>query len=254
MRSLVSPLLLALVVVTAGAASARAQVGARLLVLDVQARGAISSDEEAATRALVTDALRGREGLLVATSADVRQRAPLEADRAAGCEEELCLHELADALDSDFVLFGHVEPSATAGDGSGAGRVVRLGLFEEKSGEIIEREEVSGADIATLAPFVGAAMNRLLAPVLAEAEPNVYEQPLFLAGAGVAAAGALLAVGAGGWALELELSLGEAGRHRDVKKRALLQGPLALALAGSGAALAVVGGGALLTAFLLDPP
>src|SRR5690606_33371022 len=115
-------------------------------------RGDVTVDEVAAARTLVTDALRGREGILVATSADVRRRAPLEADRAATCEEELCLHELADALDADFVLFGHV-------DVSDEGRVVRLGLSEERSGEIVDREEASGADLVTLAPFVGAAMD-----------------------------------------------------------------------------------------------
>lgn len=239
-------LLLVLFATTLIAPAASAQTGARLLVLDLAPRGSVSADEIAAARTLVTDALRGRENLFVATSEDVRRRAPLEADRAATCEEELCLHELADALDADFVLFGHVDDSAE-------GRVVRLGLFEERSGEIIEREEVSGADLATIAPFVGAAMNQLLEPVLAEAVPRFYERPLFLAGAGVLAGGALLAVGAGGYALELELSLGEPERRREVKERALSQGPILLAFAGGGAAVALVGAALAGASLALEP-
>lgn len=229
-----------------GSPAALAQSGARLLVLDLQQRGAVSDEEAETARTLVTDALRGREGLLVATSEDVYRRAPLEADRAATCESELCLHELADALDADFVLFGHIDESAE-------GRVVHLGLFEEKSGEIIEREEVSAADLVSLAPFLGGAMDRLLEPVLTASAPNAFEQPLFLAGAGIAAAGALLAVGAGGYALELELSLGQGERRREVKERALSQGPLLLAFTGAGTAVAVVGAALLGTSFLLEP-
>lgn len=237
--------IVALAVVLASPA-ALAQSGARLLVLDLQQRGAVSVDEVETARTLVVDSLRGREGLLVATSEDVYRRAPLEADRAATCEAELCLHELAEALDADFVLFGHLDESPE-------GRVVRLGLFAEKSGEILLREEVSGADLVALGPFVSAAMDRLLEPVLTAATPNAFEQPLFLAGAGIAAAGALLAVGAGGYALELELSLGEPERRRELKERALNDGPLLLAVAGAGAAVTVLGVALLGTSLLLEP-
>lgn len=232
--------------VVLAAPCASAQAGARLLVLDLQRRGDVSSQEEAAARALVTDALRARVGLLVATSQDVRRRAPLQADRAAACAEELCLHELADALDADFVLFGEVSDGAE-------GRAVRLGLFEAKSGQIIDREQVDGSDIATIAPFISAAMDRLLEPVLAEATPGFFERPLFLVGTGTAAVGALVAAGAGGWALELELSLGEAERHRDVKRRALEQGPVLLAAAATGTAVALLGAGLLITSLALEP-
>lgn len=242
MRTTLSSLV---VTVLFAASAAQAQAGARLLALDVMPRGDVSADEADAVQGLITDAMRGRENLLVATSRDVRQRAPLQADRAATCESELCLHELADALDADFVLFTHVEPSEE-------GRVVRLGLFEEKSGAILMREEVSGADVSTLAPFLTAAVDRLLDPVLAEAKPSFFETPLFLAGAGVSAVGLLVAAGAGGYALELELGLAEPDRDRDVKQRAITQGPVVLAAAGAGAAIAAIGAGLLFTAVFVE--
>ncbi|MFZ9886219.1 MAG: hypothetical protein ACO3JL_01850 [Myxococcota bacterium] len=235
---------LAVAVLMGLAPAVHAEGTVRLLVLDAETDTGLSDAEVGTARALVTDALRGRPRLLVATSDDVRRRAPLQADRARSCVAELCLHELADELDADFVLFARID------DAAAARRSLRLSVFSEKSGEVIVSETVEGDGLEGLAPFVSGAMDRMLEPVLAEAVPTFYERPLFLLGTGVLGAGLLVAAGAGGYALELENSLAEPERHRDIKQRALDNGPALLLSAGIGAATAVVGAGLLLTSLL----
>lgn len=225
--------------------AAHAEASVRLLVLDTETDTGLPLDEVSTARALVTDALRGRPRLLVATSDDVRRRAPLQADRARSCVTELCLHELADELDADFVLFARLDET------TGGRRSLRLSVFSEKGGEVVVTESVEGEGLEGLAPFVSASMDRALEPVLAEAVPAFYERPLFLLGTGVFGAGLLVTAGAGGYALELENSLAEPERHRDLKQRALDNGPALLLVTAVGGATAVVGAGIIVTSLLL---
>jgi len=216
--------------------------GVRLLVLETVAQDGVSEDDRVLVQALVTDALRGKDNLLVATDDDVRRRAPMEADRLGRCDDELCLYEMAEALNADWVLFSTV---STEGDGL----VVHLGSFETARGEI-HHERVEVAAVAAGSASVTAAVERLLAPILAEAKPQLFEQPLFLGGTGVLTAGLLIFAGAGGWALELESNLASPERHRDEKARALEQGPLALAVTAGGAVVTLIGAGLLTWALM----
>ena len=211
--------------------------GVRLLVLETVAKDGVSEAERELVQALVTDALRGKEDLLVADDDDVRRRAPMESDRLGNCEDELCLYELAEALTADWVLFSTVRQE-------GGSLVVEIGTFETARGETAS-EQVTVASVSTGSTTVTAAVERLLAPILLEAKPQLFEQPLFLGGVGVLTAGLLVFAGAGGWALELESNLASPERHRDEKAKALAQGPLALAVAGGGAAVTLVGAGLL---------
>jgi hypothetical protein len=230
--------------VSAPALSQEAGGSVRLLALDVEDRGGVSASDVELVRSLVTNALRGRDNLVVATNADVRRRAPMEADRLGGCEGELCLYEMAQALDADWVMYGKM-----SGNDAGA-LVVELGVFDRKRGEIVDRQTIEGESAQLAAPYITAAMERLLGPVLAAATPSPFESPLFLVSASVTAVGVLVLAGAGGWALELESNLQNPDRHRDEKARSLREGPIALGATAAGAAITLLGAGLLTFTFL----
>jgi hypothetical protein len=218
----------------------------RLLVLDTVAAEGISAEDRELVQALVTDALRGTDNLLIATDKDVRRRAPMEADRLGDCFDELCLYEMANALDADWVLYSAIRPTA-------GGVVVQIGTFDRKRGETVDVQTIEAETAAGGSATVTAAMERVIAPILAEAKPQLFETPLFLGGTGVLAAGLLIFAGGGGWALELEGNLADPDRFRADKQRALDRGPYALGVTAVGAAITLVGAG-LLTWALVDAP
>lgn len=217
----------------------------RLLALDTVAAEGARAEDAMLVQSFLTDALRGRDHLLVANDADVRRRAPLQADRLGDCEGQLCLYELGSALDADWVLFSHVARE-------GEEVRVRLGAFSTARGDIVVDERVRGPSLDEMAPRLSSAMERVLEPVLAAAVPSFFESPVFLTGAGITAIGGLAFLGAAGWALELESNLADPDRHRADKARALREGPIALAASGVGLGVALVGVGLLLTATLWE--
>jgi hypothetical protein len=219
--------------------------GVRLLVLDIVARDGAAADDAKAVDGLVTDGLRGRERLLVAGNKDVRRRAPMQADRLGNCEDVLCLFELSDALAADFVLFGHIQPQD-------AGIAITLGVFDAREGEIVGLEEIEGADLRETSSRVQAAMDKLMAPVFAAAVPNLFEDNLFLLGAGITSIGVLATAGAASWALELESHLADPDIHRDRKAAALELGPIALWLAAGGLAVTAAGAAVLVAGVLVE--
>lgn len=218
----------------------------RLLVLETVAAEGVSEEDRELVQALVTDALRGRDNLLIATDKDVRRRAPMEADRLGRCFDELCLYEMATALDADWVLFSGVRPR-------GDGVVIQIGAFNKKAGETVDVQTVEAQSAAAGSAAVAAAMERITAPILEEAEPQIFETPLFLGGSGVLAAGLMVFAGAGGWALELESNLADPDRFRADKQRALERGPILLGVTAAGAAITLLGAG-LLAWSVVDAP
>ena len=64
---------------------------------------------------------------------------------------------------------------------------------------------------------------------------------MFLTGAALTAVGLGTALGAGGYALELEYALAVPEIHRQEKARALEQGPIVLSLAAAGGILTGIG-------------
>lgn len=229
-------------------APARAQgaslAGVRLLVLDVEGAGVPEEDVEV-LQGLVSDGLRGREGILLITPDDVRARAPMEADRLAGCREELCLFELAEAVDAAFVLFADATREGDA-------LALEVGLFARATSAIVARESVEGETPAALAGFVAPALDRVLAPLAEAPRPSLLERPLFLGGAALFATGAVFALGAGGWALEMDAALGDPDVHRDEKQRALELGPTALWLTAGAGVAAALGAGVMGVAAALE--
>lgn len=221
------------------AASARgakpeAAAGAvRLLVLP--AFGEATEETRVAISALVSDALRGRGGLLAILPEDVRARAPMEADRMeAGCRDKLCLFELTSAVNADYALVAEV---ASAKDGIS----VELALFRHALGHVVAEETAWGETLEDLAPSVEAGVDRLLAHVEADAAPGLFEDRLFLSGAGITAVGAAFLLGALGWLAEMEATVSDPDKHRDAKARALDDAPRALLLAVGAATVTAVG-------------
>jgi hypothetical protein len=217
----------------------------RLLVLDTVALEGMALEDATVVQSFVTDALRGRERLVVATNADVRRRAPMQADRLGECQSELCLYELGSALEADWVIFSHVAKEA------GAVRV-RLGVLSTARGAIAREETVRGPSLDEVAPSLASAMERVLEPIFEAAVPSLFESPLFLAGAGITALGGMVFLGAAGWALELESNLRNPDRQRDDKARALAQGPASLAVSAVGLGITAIGAALLLTATLWE--
>ena len=221
---------------------AQAQTGTRLLVLDGAATVPELNTQGRLLGETMLNALRGKKGVLVAKSAQVEAQAPLVGERLAGCDEELCLYEAATAIEAAYALFGVVSPK-------GEGVVLRLGLFENASGEILLQESIEGESVsAAIAPIQGA-LERVLAPVFDACVPKFFEKQTFTLGTGLAILGTTAAIGGLGWGLEMELALSDPARHRDQKAFALENGYKAWWFAGFGLATAAVGTALLTTAF-----
>jgi len=205
----------------------------RLLLLDTA--GIETPDDERLLLAeSVTNALRGHAALLVATSKDVKLRAPLIADRLLGCEEELCLYEAADVMAADFVLFSSVRVR----DGL---RYVEIGAYDAGLAEIVVREKLKGTNIAELVASIDAAMQRVIEPILLNTRRNLFEEPTFLTGAGLSFVGFTAVIGGLGWALEMDTALADPARHRDQKEFALQNGKRAFWIAGLGTIISAAG-------------
>ena len=221
---------------------AQAQVGTRLLVLDGAATVSELDTQGRLLGETLLNALRGKKGVLVAKSAQVEAQAPLVGERLAGCDEELCLYEAATAIEAAYALFGVVSPKDE-------GVLVRIGLFENASGEILLEESVEGESVsAAIAPSQGA-IERVLAPVFDAAVPKFFEKQTFTLGTGLAILGTTAAIGGLGWGLEMELALSDPARHRDQKAFALENGHKAWWFAGFGLVTAAAGTALLTSAF-----
>jgi hypothetical protein len=212
----------------------RERASVRLLVLDLIAES-FTADERAVVQGLLFDRLRGRDEIGVITAQDVEKRAPLEADRLPTCRDELCLFDLAQAVAADFVLYG-------VGAKSEDEKVsLRLFLFDPKRNEVVVREQAEADRVGALGNFLDPAFAAVFAPVLERARPSWLEGPMFLTGAALTAVGLGTALGAGGYALELEYALAVPEIHRQEKARALEQGPIVLSLAAAGGILTGIG-------------
>jgi hypothetical protein len=219
----------------------------RLLLLDLEAL-AVEPATARIIDGLLTDAVhRHSEQLELLTAADMRQMLELEATKQGlGCTTESCLAELAGAMGARYVVFGQVGKLDTL-------TLVQLNLFDSRAARSLGRKEIRTQNLATLADAMQPAVDELLAPLLATAaqptaaaaDEGAAISPLLWVGSGVAAVGALAALGLGGTSLWMNGELGRpAAEVTPTTKEGYLQaGPWLLAGAGAAVVLALAGVG-----------
>lgn len=256
------PLLLACTV--AAASQARAGADAtdqepaptlRLLLLDLRPAAtvpAIDDEKRALLEGLIDEALRNREGALWITGADVRARAPMEADRLPTCADPACLFELASVVDADFVLLPIVTEWSAGEEGLRA--ALAFSLFDRVRADVVRSERLPPSAPDQLADRLRPLLTRVLAPAFAGQTRQKWQAPLFLTGAGIAAAALATTAGALGYAAELEAALARPAVHRSLKERALAEGPAVLSLASGAGAIALTGALLMGVSWLTDNP
>ena len=205
-----------------GAPPPSTQAKHKLLVLDVAAPEVGKSQAATLTSLLASRAARF-PSLDVMTTADLRDLAKLEADKAeAGCDETnaSCLAELAGAMGAELVL------TSRAGK-LDAEYVVSLQLFDAKTATAVGRESVQAWSLAELPEKIGPALDAMLQKQTGEQPVEVVRPvekqrpalalddslrfPLQVAGGGSAL------VGAGVFALGVVPALGYSGKKDELR-------------------------------------
>ena len=174
----------------------------RLLVLEPTTKAASVDPATLATLGNLMIVELSNDGRLEVVSAEELKRlADLESDRqAAGCAgEPVCLAELADAMGARYVLFGDVGTIGTS-------VIFTLNLFDSQRAQAVNRTTVQARSLDALPGALPPRLKDLVAPLVADAPdatppkvlstsssgPGVW--PFVWIGAGVAVAGAGVAV------------------------------------------------------------
>ena len=164
------------------APAAAAAARKRVLVPDFSAQGV-----DANTTRTIADSVAAaiaKDGALdVISGADMRAIVDVQASKQAlGCDavSQACLAELAGALSADLVVTGSVGSLGTL-------IVVNLGLYDAKQQHSVGKQKVSAEHMEELAPKIDAAVATLFQRDVVASGPS----PFVLAGAGIAAVGAV---------------------------------------------------------------
>ena len=245
----VRPLVTSLIALTCAAAHAASPAAVpaapaadkqRVLVLDLDASG-VDAGQVKLINGLVTDSVARFERFEVISSADVRQLVAMEADKsAAGCDTSSCLAEVAGALGAQKVVFGNLGRLGNL-------TIVTLSLFDTKAAKAVGRQRLEVRDIETLPHALDTALSTLMGePLPKEPPPPALvakgPSPLFLGGAIGGGVAAVVALGATGYALSLDDSLGKAATSAKDKQTALDNGPAVITAAAIAGAVAAAGG------------
>ncbi len=210
----------------------------RILVLDFESPAGNTQEAEQVTN-LVASVFASFDNIEVLTNQDMRALLKLESDRqAAGCDDESCLSEIADAMGAQLVVNGSVGRL-------GELYLVTLNIFDSSSAKSLGRKTIRASSLEALPPLIDAAAAELGGGISTSkrstGETRVLS-PLFLAGASLG--GAALATGAlaGGVALFANAQVSDA--NATGKDGALWAGRIALGI-GAIATMAAIGGGVL---------
>lgn len=167
--------LLSLLSVATGAATARADLSPRtVLVMDLRASGVDAGVARTIQSTLITELSRV-PGLDILSGDDVKELVKLEASRqTAGCDVDgSCLAEIADALGAQLAIFGDVGQL-------GSLVVVNLSLFDTKAAMSTARAkaEVDAAALATIGNALMDTLPTLLAPALTADQLEKYKKDI----------------------------------------------------------------------------
>jgi len=119
---------------------------------------------------MIESAVARQRGLRVVSSGEIARIIEIEGNKQAlGCLQDSCLSELAGAMGTRYVLFGHVAPL-------GETLVMQLRLFDSQSLVMVAREELKGASPDVLATAIPPAVDTLFASVATRAEVEAVEE------------------------------------------------------------------------------
>jgi hypothetical protein len=249
------PLALALLLAAASGEPAVADVSQRsvpqLLVLELETVE-VSEERARLIGGRIADTLAEQAGFETLTADDLRQIVDLAAEKElAGCDQNACLIEVANAMGARYVVFGRVG----AFDDSGA-MLLQLSLFDADQAKPIAREEVQAEDLRGLLDATPLLARKLVSPLTGEdvRERALVFSPWLWGGLGVSAIGAGAGIGLGVWAVVLNAQLRNVGgevprRQKDFARDNL---PFVITGAAVGGGVAVLGAIAALTAVVVE--
>ena len=188
---------------------------------------------------LLADSVARHSGAKTLAQEDLRQAMALQANKEAlGCDTATCLAEMANALGVDYVVYGDVGKLGNA-------TIVTLRLYDAKKNDAVARQTLQAASVEDARKGLDGAVEALLAPVRTRvaAAGSAGTSPLLWPGVVCGAVGALVAAGAGAYALTLDATLGDKAAAPAARDDAYGVEPWALVGASAGAAIALVGGG-----------
>jgi hypothetical protein len=232
-----------------------------VLVLDLKPTNAEPELSQIVTD-LVAVSLGDQRAFRVLTSSDVRSALAVEAQKEAmGCDDESCLAEVAGAMGADYVVHGTVGLL-------GELTVVTMNLFDSSRAVSVGRATAQARDQAELPSAIDDATRKLVADVgptgehvtphedpATPIEPNTgnpYMSPLFLVGGPLAVVGVLGATGLGIGAAVMSAQLADGGASFEERESAKGLGQILVVGAGVSGALAVVGAGLAVVAFIVE--
>lgn len=152
---------------------------------------AVTASDGALLTSLVTAAASRDARFDVLSSADVRKAIDTEAQKSiAGCDEDACLAELAEAMGARSVLHGSI---GVLGDST----ILSLSLFDTGAGVATGRAVVRASSVGAVGDRVDDAVGELLArvPMPPSGRVRVLVLDLDVVGARVEPAGGLASLG-----------------------------------------------------------
>jgi hypothetical protein len=233
-------LLLALTFLTAEPTQTSSK--ARVLVLELRNDSASSDAARFVRDELTTSLARAATGVEVTSIEELRRAMALEGEKQqAGCADESCVAEIAQAMGAEYVVFGDVAVL-------GALTVAHVTLQDVRAARAIARETIEVADVEALTNAARVAAKRLAAALPGGNDARI--SPL-LVGGGVAVGAGIIGVVVGGAIAAVQSSIvsdntliADGGPSGDEKFSAQQTGQIGFAAAVAGASIAV-GGAAL---------
>lgn len=217
----------------------------RVLVLDLEASG-VDAQQAKLINGLITESMSRFDRFEVTSSADVRQLVEVEANRSeSGCDTASCLAEIAGAIGARWVVFGNVGKL-------GKLTVLTMSPFDTAQAKAVGRERIEAEEIETLPHAIDVALATMMGEPVPPPPPAKGPSAMLIGGAVGAGAGAITAVALGLWAAVLDDGLGKPATSPRDKETALATGPLVLAGVAASGLVALVGGGVVTAALVLE--
>lgn len=211
----------------------------RLFVLDLVPNG-VEAETVVSVGGVVSSLVSECAGATSVNSAELRSLTSMESTRqSAGCTENSCLGELADALGARYIVSGDVGRLNTH-------YVVNLTLFDAEEGASRGRRSVEIASLDHVANELRPAVNELLTPlggIPLQARPTSILVPV----GGVVMGVGALALGTGVvLALLADRTASTPAETVADKNAAVSQGRVMLLVAGAGGVVVLAGAGVML--------
>jgi hypothetical protein len=203
-----------------------------LLIMNPVVATADASLREKLSSALAREAAK-EPRVRVFSSSDIAQLADLAAQQQlAACDSDACVTEIGDAMGARYVLFSTVQRV-------GGERQLDVRLLDAHTGDIVARAAATAGDT----PGVLAVADDITREVLRTPfpPPPIYTRPLVVVGGVAVGVGVVGAAAAGFAAFQFDGVVRNAASSGTDKEQATALGPLCIAGAIAGGAMALTG-------------